>query len=325
MKKKNFSIENCLPDITTNNIREEILSGLTADQKYISSKYFYDKEGSLLFEKITELEEYYPTLTEKSIIKSNAGELVKDIAGTTIVELGSGDCSKIFLLLDAISREDLKTLTYVPVDFSHTAIKDSTECLDKKYPELRISGVAADFLHGLEFISKQAQKIVCLFGSTIGNLLHHEAITFIKDVGSKLNSGDSFILGMDMVKDKTILERAYNDSQQITAAFNKNILNAINAIIKTEIDPDNFEHKAFFKESENRIEMHLIALSDLKYYSPYSEKAIILKEGESIHTENSHKFTEADIYKFAALSGLTIRNIFTDKPNRWFSLVIFER
>ncbi len=320
-----ISIENCLPDISTDNIREEILSGFTANQKYISSKYFYNKEGSLLFEKITELEEYYPTRIEKAIIESNKLEIVKDIAGKAIIELGSGDCSKIGLLLQAVPVKDLDTITYIPVDFSLSAIRDSVKCLKNNFPGLKIEGAAADFLHRLDFIPKQRKKILCFFGSTIGNLSHQEAVNFIKEVSAILIPGDKFILGMDMVKEKEFLEKAYNDSKNITADFNKNIFNTINPIIKTNIDPDNFEHRAFYNEDQNRIEMHLLALENLNFTSPFSDKVIEIRKGESIHTENSHKFTGDDIRKFASSGGLKISNIYTDNPNQWFSLVLFEK
>jgi len=323
-KQIKISIENCLPDITTDNIREEILTGLTADPKYISSKYFYNKEGSLLFEKITGLEEYYPTRTEKSIIESNAKEFVEDISGTTIIELGSGDCSKIYLLLDAISDKDLGTITYCPVDFSITAIEDSAKCLSNRYNDLKIKGFAADFLHRLDYISKQTNKLICFFGSTIGNLSHLEAIDFVKQVAAMMKQGDRFILGMDMIKEKKILEAAYNDNLGITGEFNKNILNTINPIIETDINPDSFEHKALYNEELNRIEMHLIAKESMEYFSPYSGP-IVISKGENIHTENSHKFSEKDINTFAENSGLNVKKIYQDHPNKWFSLVLFEK
>lgn len=322
---RNFEFNDCLPGIGIDNLREEIIEGLNADHKYISSKYFYDEIGSKLFEEITELEEYYPTRTEKSILKSAAHELVKDIEGMTIIDLGSGDCSKISILFDAIDDHLIETLTYVPVDFSISALKESAECLYKRYPDIEINAYAADFMHDLDFIPEEDQKIFCFFGSTIGNFSNHDAIEFLRSVEKVMNNGDGLLIGLDMVKDKTTLEKAYNDEKQITAFFNKNIINSINPIIKTEIDPKNFEHLAFYNDKKKRIEMHLEAIKDQEYITPFSPMPIVFKKGENIHTENSHKFTDNDIRNFAASSGLRIKNIHRDYPDNWFSLVLFTK
>jgi L-histidine Nalpha-methyltransferase len=308
---------------TTEEVIAKLLRGLSSDDKHISSRFFYDSIGSELFEKITLLPEYYPTVTEKSILKEFAPIITKALKNIDIIELGSGDCSKISILLSAFSSEHRESIRYFPVDVSKTAILKSTETLTQQYPEIVIHGIIADFMKHLRLIPVDTNRLICFFGSTLGNLTHEQAIKFLADLKALLKPGDQILLGLDMVKDVEILHKAYNDNKGITAAFNKNILNSINHYLESDFNPESFKHSAYYNSDKARIEMHLHALKDMEVSSPFCKEKIRIKEGESIHTENSHKFTADHISNFAALSGLGIREIYTDEK-QWFSIVHFE-
>jgi L-histidine N-alpha-methyltransferase len=319
---KQISISNHLPDLGIDNIRKEIIESLSSEPKFISSKFFYDDRGSRLFEKITNLPEYYPTRTEKSILKKIAPDLMKDSKNISIVELGSGDHSKINILLSAIKSENLKTINYVPIDVSHSAIKNASDKLIELYPGIQINGLIADFIHQLDLIPAKNKRMFCFLGSTLGNFDENIANEFLKNLSSNMNPGDTFLLGLDLVKPVHILHNAYNDSQKVTAEFNKNILNNINEIIKSNLNPDDFEHEAFFNDSKSRIEMHLKATKDILVSSPYMQSSIEIIKGETMQTENSYKFSINRINEIADQTHLKIKEIFTDK-NDWFALVHF--
>jgi len=300
----------------------EIIVGLSAEQKYLPSKFFYDANGSKLFEDITCLPEYYPTRTEKSLLKEVAPQISKTLRNIDIVELGSGDCSKISILLDAIPFENMANVRYIPVDVSHAAISESARILVERFPEITVHGLLADFLKHLSAIPKETKRLFCFFGSTLGNLTRKQSVLFLLDLKTVMKPGDQLLLGLDMVKDIKVLENAYNDNQGITAAFNKNILCVVNNYVKTAFCPDWFEHIAFYNQSKGRIEMHLRALKDLETSCLYLPDKIRIKKGETIHTENSHKFTHWHIFDFACITGLKINAVYTDN-RQWFSLVHF--
>ena len=300
-------------------LRKELLEGLTAEQMKISSKFFYDSYGSTLFEWITQLPEYYPTRTEKSIIKAYSKALFGHLSHIDLVELGSGDCSKISIVLKAISPKHLPTIIYRPIDFSSSSITTAKHILNDSFPKLKIEGMVADFTQ-LQNLPNGQPRIICFFGSTIGNFEPHQTESLLNELSALMNTGDQLIMGMDLVKDVGILEAAYNDSQRITEAFNKNILRSCNNTLGTNFLIPDFEHIAFFNPSKSRIEMHLKALGDVIIKSPYFNGRIIIRKGETIHTENSHKYNLESIHQMAHKSGLTIQNIYSDSQN-WFALV----
>jgi len=313
---------NHINKIGNENIRTEIMKGLYSDAKSIPSKYFYDKEGSELFEIITGLKEYYITRTEKSILAVLSMKKEFDLSDTDIIELGSGDHSKIDILLRQIPAETIKTIRYFPIDISRDAIEAAGEYLTRSYPNLKFCGIVADFSRQTDVIPAERKNLICFFGSTIGNFTREESKKFFCKIASVMKPGDIFLLGMDMVKDAEILHGAYNDSSGITEKFNKNILKVVNDLIGTRFDPNDFEHVAFYNKTLQRVEMHLKARCDMKIYSSYTSAPVIIQEGESIHTENSHKFTEKHINELVKISGLTLSKVYTDK-NNWFSLVKF--
>jgi len=317
-----LSIQNFLVSENRYELIKEIYQGLIQSHKQFSSRFFYDDTGSELFEEITRLPEYYPTRTEKKILQENAGGILGDFDRIDIIELGSGDCSKISVLLDAIPKPKLANINYIPVDVSESAVLKSADILQCKYPAIKIYGVLADFMKHLSSLPGNSPKLICFFGSTLGNLTRNQANGFLLGLKKLMNPGDKFLLGLDMVKDSLILHKAYNDNQGITARFNKNILQVVNDVADTNFNTSDFKHLAFYNEKESRIEMHLETVEDMVIKSNYFPQEILLKKGETIHTENSHKFTDSDIQNFATATGLKIGNIYTDS-NQWFSLVKF--
>ncbi|MBK3519262.1 L-histidine N(alpha)-methyltransferase [Carboxylicivirga marina] len=302
-----------------NELRKELIKGLSAPSKYISSKFFYDKFGSQLFEWITKLPEYYPTQSEKSIIENHGNELFGQLSHVHLIELGSGDCTKISLVLKSIQSNHISTVNYCPIDFSISSIEKSKAILKHSFPQLKVNGVVTDFTK-LQTLPNERPRIICFFGSTIGNFEPAEAEALLKNIQSIMNPGDQLIMGIDLVKDISILEKAYNDSQRITEAFNKNILRHCNTLLNTNIYPPHFKHHAFFNSDKSRIEMHLLAKEDIIIESPYLNQAIEIEKGESIHTENSHKYSFEAISELAYKCNLTIKRLFYD-DRKWFSLI----
>jgi len=317
-------IDNHLTEIGFDTTVSEIIAGLTANAKYIQSKYFYDKIGSALFEKITSLNEYYPSRTEKAIISQLPPELIEDLVDIDIIELGCGDHSKISLLMRRIPAETVPGLRYFPIDISRTALEQSIEDLRDLFPALKVKGILADYVHQMHLFPEERKRLFCFFGSTIGNLSREETLDFMQNMGAIMNTGDMLFVGMDRVKNIALLEKAYNDDQLITAMFNKNILRVINGLIKSDFNPDNFEHRAFYNTAFNRIEMHLEATDNISVKSAFIPELIRIKKGETIHTENSHKFEKADILRMGQHAGLAIKNIYSDE-NELFSLAHYQK
>lgn len=322
--KSKVKLVNYLPRIGIKKIRAEIITGLKAFPKYISSKYFYDEKGSKLFEEITKLDEYYPTRTEKKILSTIGKELDLDFSDLGIIDLGSGDHSKIRLLLRQITGNKLSTIKYYPMDISQSAIERAAGKLADEFPVLEIEGIVADFIYQLNLIPETKKRLFCFFGSTIGNLDMTEIEQFMRLLGKQMKAGDSFLLGLDMIKDTSVLEKAYNDTQRITTDFNKNILNVINNLVNTNFEPTDFEHLAFYNEEKKRIEMHLKARKDMVITFNSETDKIHIRKDETIHTENSHKFDKNHIKTMGCWTGLDTEKILTDN-NRWFSLVHYKK
>lgn len=319
-----ITIENFLKKNSADQIEKNILMNLTGSQKKISSTFFYDEKGSKLFEKITSLPEYYLTRTEIPLIKQAADYLKESFRNVTIIEFGSGDPTKISLLLDSIPDEYRETISYVPFDVSDAAIQESCNLLLQDFPGLNIHGIIANFTTQLDVIPKKTNKIICFLGSTIGNFSKEQSKEFLSDVYEIMHPGDRLLLGFDMVKNKEIIEKAYNDSQKITEQFNKNILSVVNTLVGTDFNPENFKHIAFYNEELSRIEMHLKAIKQMEISSSKYSSHIHINKDELIHTENSHKFTIEQIKKLVASADLEIERIFADEKN-WFNLVLLTK
>jgi len=317
-------ITNLLPEIGKEAMQKEVLQGLQSDPRYIPSKYFYDKKGSALFEEITKLEEYYPTRTEKEIIAGLWDQLQLDEHDLRIIELGSGDASKMELLFSQVPAEKQQYLQYVPVDISESAIRTAADRLAKRFPTLRISGIVADFIHQLDLLPRKGKRCFCFFGSTIGNLDEDEVSHFMTMLKNSMHNGDYLLLGLDMVKSVDVLERAYNDSKGVTARFNKNILEVVNDLLQADFDTGAFHHLAFFNHHKSRIEMHLEAQRNMTVRLGCNNQSIRIQKGSTIHTENSHKFDLKQINQLAGENGLQVKKLHTD-PRKWFSLAHLQK
>jgi dimethylhistidine N-methyltransferase len=294
----------------------DVLEGLAATPKRLPAKYFYDEAGSRLFERITELPEYYPTRTELRILESSAASIARlTDPGAALIEFGSGSTAKARLLL----RHMASVRAYVPVDISVDFVNGEAARLQADFPALRVLPVAADFTGAFELPAavKAGPRLGFFPGSTIGNLEPHEVTGFLRRAKRVLGRGAAFVVGVDLVKDPEVLNAAYNDSQGVTAQFNRNLLVRINRELGADFDVSAFEHHAFYHRELHRIEMHLASLRRQKVR--IRGKCFEFRAGETIHTENSYKYT---IESFAALArgaGWTTGAVWTD-PERYFSV-----
>lgn len=305
-------------------ISQEISYGLSQKKKYIHPKFFYDKAGSALFEKICRVPEYYLTKTEINILSSIKLELSKYLVGDyTLVELGSGSSIKTRTLLKVLTTKQ-NDVEYYPIDISNI-LKDSSINLHDEYDNLKITGIIDQYETGLEFIKQldHKRKLVAFLGSSFGNFDPENGIEFLGKIRSSMREHDLFLLGIDLVKDAKILENAYNDSKGVTANFNLNLLLRLNRELVANFDNDKFEHVAIFNKKQKRIEMYL--KSKIKHEVFMSEIDLLLKfkKGELIHTEYSYKYTIPQIKKMAQKTGFKPVQIWTDKKN-YFALVLFS-
>jgi L-histidine N-alpha-methyltransferase len=318
-EKREIGIERGPNELTNSQLAKDVLQGLTADQKFIPSKYFYDARGSRLFEKICLLPEYYLTRTELSLLRRKASELVDGFERGDLVELGSGSNVKICTLLEALGRDRRATTRYVPVDISETALLSAAQGLVSRYPELKVAAIKADFMRDLSNIPSDGRNLILFFGSTIGNLEEDECRVFLSAVAKNLQDGDRFLLGLDMLKPRPILEAAYNDAQQVTADFNKNVLRVLNRELDATFDLNNFEHVAFFDPDRERVEMHLRANRGLTVNIRDIGLSVSLDKGESIRTEICRKFSRSAAKKMVEDVGMRVDRWHSD-PRGWFSI-----
>ncbi len=316
LESSRIKIDSCICNTFQSDIRSDIYKGLTSSQKYIPSKYLYDSRGSQLFELICDQPEYYQTRTELSILKDAAPVIMRDFGNGHLIELGSGSNLKVRTLLDSAWGRDI---CYMPIDVSGSAIFESCRELLMLYPELKVHATIADFtrhLHGFP----EGRKIFLFFGSTIGNFDQKERACLLNSISYHMRPEDRFLLGIDMIKPKEILESAYNDSAGVTADFNKNVLHVINRELNAGFNIDHFDHLAFFNEEKERIEMHLKANRKLSVDVRKLDLNVTIEKDETIHTEICAKFSRENVYAMARQAGLIIERWFTD-PLGWFSLI----
>jgi L-histidine N-alpha-methyltransferase len=319
-KSQRFEIRNYVTKSFYHELSQDVFMGLTADQKSIPSKYFYDKRGSKLYEQICKLPEYYLTRTELSILQEKSEAIMEPFGTGDLVELGSGANWKISKLIDAADGPQGAHIRYVPVDVSESALVAAAEDLLANYPKLRVLGIVADFTRHMEVIPDDSAKLIIFFGSTIGNLNEGESQHFLRNVANALQPEDRFLIGLDMIKPKRILEAAYNDAQGVTSKFNKNILQVLNRELHADFDPSGFEHRAFYNGEHEQVEMYLQATRKMTVEITDLDLAVEFEKGETIHTEICRKFSEERALKMFSEVGLTVEHWFTD-PKGWFSLV----
>ena len=298
------------------NFLDEVHNGLSGKVKKLNPKWLYDFNGSKLFEEITKLQEYYVTRTEIGILEKNKSEIANLIGEkATVIEPGAGESKKISIFLKSL----IEPKCYVPSDISKKYIKKIGKKLKKKLPKIKVNPVVDDFTSKKRINNKilKNKNIVVFFpGSTIGNFEKREAINFLKNIKLKYKP-KKIIIGVDLIKKKSVLLKAYNDKKGITARFNKNLLKRINKELKANFDVKSFKHSAIYNKSKSRIEMHLISLKNQKV--KVHNKNFNFKKGETIHTESSHKYSPKSFNQLAKKSGWKVKKIWTDL-NRQFSI-----
>jgi dimethylhistidine N-methyltransferase len=301
-------------------MHDAVVAGLTARPKSLPPWLFYDAHGSRLFERICSQPEYYPTRTELSILRMN-GAAIADALGEdcTLVELGSGSHRKAGVMLRLLRRP----AGYVAIDVSMEPLREAVTTLAREFPRLPVTGICADFGDGAARLPLAApgRRLVGFFpGSTVGNMTPAQAEVFLRGWAGRLRGG-AMLVGVDLVKDAGLLHAAYNDAAGVTAAFNRNMLAHVRRALDTDIDPALFDHRAFFDPAESRIEMHLVARTE--HIVRIGRRHVDFARGESIHTENSYKYTVDGFQALARRAGFTPRQVWTD-PRGWFSVHCLE-
>ncbi|MFJ4690433.1 L-histidine N(alpha)-methyltransferase [Streptomyces sp. NPDC088766] len=309
-----FQITRTLPeDATGAALRADVLQGLSATPRTLPPKWFYDAAGSELFERITELPEYYPTRAEREILVDRAGEIAAAAGARTLVELGSGSSEKTRHLIGALTELD----TYVPVDVSESALTGAGRALVAERPGLSVHALIADFTAPLTLPDTPGPRLVAFLGGTIGNLLPDERAAFLGSVRALLSPGDALLLGTDLVKDEKVLVRAYDDAAGVTAAFNKNVLAVVNRELGGDFDPDAFDHVALWDAEHEWIEMRLRSRTAQTVKLPALGLAVDFAAGEELRTEVSAKFREAGVRAELSAAGLELSRWWTDREGRF--------
>ena len=304
---------------------EDIVAGLTADPKSLPPKYFYDQRGSELFEQICELPEYYPTRTETAILKGVSGAIAQKTGPCEIVELGSGSSTKSRILLNAYESAGYP-LRYLPVDVSDTMLTESAEKLLEEYSTLSVCAIASTYEPALKALPPKQlpARMIVFLGSTLGNFQPDECKLFLGKISQTLEIGDYFLLGLDLQKETSVLEAAYNDAQGVTAAFNLNMLRHLNRRFEGNFDLDNFAHVALYNSDEHQIEMYLESLTAQKVRLEALNLAVGFGEGDRILSEISRKFNLKEMSEWLSRPSLDIVETFTDE-NQWFGLILAQR
>jgi dimethylhistidine N-methyltransferase len=299
--------------------RADVLAGLAAPIPAIPARWLYDRRGSELFEAITDLPEYYPTRTERALLERHSRQ-VAEIAGTgdAVVEFGSGASSKTPILLRAVAPS-----AYVPIDISGEFLREAAEALKQEFPSLPVYPVEADFMRPIALPPdvREARKLGFFPGSTIGNLVPRTAVDLLRAMKDTLGEGSYLFIGMDRIKDVGILTRAYDDAAGVTAEFNLNLLHRINRELDGTIPVDAFRHRAIWNDRMSRIEMHLEAVRDATF--TVAGEPFAFRTGETIHTENSHKYGFRDSRLLLRAAGWAVVREWTDEEDR-FALILAE-
>jgi len=303
----------------------DVAQGLAAPQKTLPAKYFYDARGSQLYEQICTLSEYYPYRAERDILATYAPEIYAQIGHVPLVEFGSGNAAKTRYLLTAYGRAG-RPFLYCPVDISRAALEDSAQKLLAAYAHLSIRAIHADFAGNPGVIQalRLEKKALAFFGSNLGNFTREESLDFLQGTAALMGPEDVFLLGVDLKKSLTLLLPAYDDAQGVTAAFNLNLLHRMNRELGANFHVPAFVHLALYNEAHGRIEMHLRSLWAQHVTIAKTAQTIYFAAGETIHTENSYKYSLEDIRALGRHAGLTLSRTWFDRQ-RYFVLGLFRR
>lgn len=301
-----------------------VSSGLGGRPKSLPCRFFYDDAGSRLFEEICSLPEYYATRIEREILRDAAPQIAEAVGtGATLAELGSGSSAKTRLLIEAFLALQ-EELHYVPIDISAAFLEASARGLLARFPRLRITAIGGEYLDAVPHLPPREGPLLCLFlGGNVGNLEEEEASAFLSAVAAGLGPHDRLLVGFDRLKERTVIERAYDDGAGVTAAFNRNLLARINRELGGEFDLDAFDHAAPFVQERSRIEMHLVSRRPQEVRVAALGQTFSFERGETIHTENSHKYDRAGIDRLCGAAGLAVVRLWSD-PLEWFSLALLS-
>ena len=304
-------------------LRADARRGLTSTPKDLPPKYFYDDRGSDLFDQITRLPEYYATRTERSILIEHASAIVHTSGADTLVELGSGTSEKTRILLDAFHRAD-SLATFAPFDVSEATLRDAARAVASEYPGVGVHAVVGDFERHLGQIPPDGERMVAFLGGTIGNFAPAARAEFLASLAATLRSGETLLLGTDLVKDSGRLVRAYDDAAGVTAAFNKNVLHVLNRELGANFEPDDFDHVAVWDATNEWIEMRLRARHTLAVRVPELDLDVTFSDGEEMRTEISSKFRRDRVESELAGAGFDLVEWWTD-PAADFALSLARR
>ena len=292
-------------------LRADVVAGLTADAKWLPPKWFYDAHGSEIFERITELEEYYPTRTEGAILRERAGEIARHTRAGTLIELGSGYSTKTRLLLGALTAQGTLT-TFVPMDVSPTALTTAARQIRADFPGLRVHNIVGDLTRHLGHLPTGGDRMIAFLGGTVGNLVPAERAVFLADVRAALRPGEHLLLGTDLVKSPRVVVPAYDDAEGVTADFNRNVLRVLNRSLDADFDLDAFAHVALWDADQEWIEMRLRARWPVRVTIPALDLVVEFRTGEEIRTEVSAKFRREGVEKELAEAGFALDHWWTD-------------
>ena len=305
--------------------REAALEGLQGEHKSIPSRFLYDEVGSALFEAITRLHEYYLTRKERAILERESPQIVKAVGNSIeIVEFGSGSAEKTRLLIDA-ALAGQKSLRFVPIDISQAALQASAVNLLNEHPTLDVVAIAAEYRDALHVLpAPSGPRLLLFLGSNIGNFTPDDAQVFLAGIAEQMRAEDRLLVGIDLIKDPAIIELAYNDPAGVTSAFNKNLLARVNRELQGEFDLSCFEHRAVYLPDAHKVEMRLICECSQWVRIGGLRGSLRFKEGEYIHTEDSHKYSLDGFASMASQAGLTMVERWTDE-DQWFALTLLKK
>jgi len=325
-----FQIQQLSAQDSSELLRQDVQEGLFERPRSLPPKYFYDDEGSKLFDAICKTDDYYPTRTESALLQKYAQQIVDLAKPNTCVELGAGTSAKTEIILSKLcSSSRSNDFTYFNIDVCYEVLVESAQRLLERYDRLTIHSIAGEYIPAVQAVPKHVGPALYAFiGSSIGNFTESESAELLSEVANKMSPDDYFLIGIDRVKDKHVLERAYDDSEGITAKFNLNVLNVLNYKLGADFELSNFSHQAIYNEQQNQIEMYLVSHCDQEIHFsrqlPGLAQGIKIEKDEKILTEISRKYTTLSIQNLLEQSGLE-EALHFEPTNKYFSLVLAKR